>query len=86
MKIGILTLPLNVNYGGILQAFALQTTLVKMGHEVVVFDNKFVPYYKRVWYKQSLILLLRLLKSLVKPNVTVFEEKKNKKGISQTYV
>lgn len=79
MKIGILTLPLNVNYGGILQAFALQTTLVKMGHEVVVFDNKFVPCYKRVWYKQCLILLLRLLKSLVKPNVTVFEEKKIKK-------
>lgn len=37
MKIGILTLPLHTNYGGILQAYALQTVLERMGHEVVVF-------------------------------------------------
>lgn len=39
MKIGILTLPLHTNYGGILQAYALQTILERMGHEVVVFDT-----------------------------------------------
>ena len=39
MRIGILTLPLHTNYGGILQAYALQTTLERMGHEVVVFDT-----------------------------------------------
>lgn len=39
MRIGILTLPLHTNYGGILQAYALQTVLEKMGHEVVVFDT-----------------------------------------------
>ena len=33
MKIGILTLPLHTNYGGILQAYALQTVLERMGHE-----------------------------------------------------
>ena len=33
MKIGILTLPLHTNYGGILQAWALQTILEQMGHE-----------------------------------------------------
>lgn len=36
MRIGILTLPLNTNYGGILQAYALQTVLERMGHEVWV--------------------------------------------------
>lgn len=36
MKIGILTLPLHTNYGGILQAYALQQTLYSLGHEVVV--------------------------------------------------
>lgn len=36
MKIAILTLPLHSNYGGILQAYALQTTLERMGHEVTV--------------------------------------------------
>ena len=39
MKIGILTLPLHTNYGGILQAYALQTALQRMGHNVVVFDT-----------------------------------------------
>ena len=33
MRIGILTLPLHTNYGGILQAYALQTVLERMGHE-----------------------------------------------------
>ena len=39
MKIGILTLPLSSNYGGILQCYALQTVLERMGHEVVVLDR-----------------------------------------------
>lgn len=39
MKIGILTLPLHANYGGLLQAYALQTVLERMGHNVVVFDS-----------------------------------------------
>lgn len=34
MKIGILTLPFNNNYGGYLQAYALMTVLKQMGHEV----------------------------------------------------
>lgn len=36
MKIAILTLPLDTNYGGILQCYALQTVLERMGHEVQV--------------------------------------------------
>ena len=39
MRIGILTLPLHTNYGGILQAYALQTVLARMGHEVVIIDE-----------------------------------------------
>lgn len=31
MRIAILTIPLNANYGGILQAYALQTTLENIG-------------------------------------------------------
>jgi polysaccharide pyruvyl transferase WcaK-like protein len=41
MKILILTLSLHNNYGGALQAYALQTILKKMGHDVVT-DSK--PY------------------------------------------
>lgn len=40
MKIGILTLPVYYNYGGILQAFALQTYLTRQGHEVWLIDRR----------------------------------------------
>ena len=41
MKIGILTLPLHDNYGGILQAYALQKYLVDRGHEAILIDRRF---------------------------------------------
>lgn len=50
MRIGILTLPLHTNYGGILQAYALQTVLERMGHEVKVIQKErerlIVPIWK----------------------------------------
>lgn len=39
MKIGILTHPLDYNYGCLLQAYALQKTLKSMGHEVVTLNR-----------------------------------------------
>ena len=49
MKIGILTLPLHTNYGGILQAWALQTVLERMGFEVTVLSRdkkiKLTPFF-----------------------------------------
>lgn len=44
MKIGIVTLPLRVNYGGILQNYALQTVLKRIGHDVWTID-----YYRYTW-------------------------------------
>lgn len=38
MKIGILTLPLTNNYGGHLQAWALQTVLKREGHDAILLD------------------------------------------------
>ena len=40
MRIGILTLPLHTNYGGILQAYALQTVLERMGYTVEVIGRQ----------------------------------------------
>lgn len=40
MKIGILTVPFNNNYGGFLQAFALKSVFVGMGHEVVFINRR----------------------------------------------
>lgn len=38
MKIGIITQPLCTNYGGILQNFALQTQLIRLGHTPITID------------------------------------------------
>lgn len=40
MKIGIITHPLYTNYGGLLQAYALQTTLERLGHEAFEIEIK----------------------------------------------
>lgn len=56
MRIGILTLPLHTNYGGILQAYALITILKEKGHEpyLIQIDSKipawkmFFIYFKRL--------------------------------------
>ena len=73
MKIGILTLPLHTNYGGILQAYALQTVLERMGHNVVVFDTD-----KRLDIPKSpLTYVKRIVAKLLKKNsIPVFYEKK----------
>ena len=43
MKLGILTLPLLSNYGGILQNYALQQVLHSLGHEAITLNLPFPP-------------------------------------------
>lgn len=43
MKIGIITQPLAVNYGGLLQNYALQQTLLRLGHEVYTINRNNLP-------------------------------------------
>lgn len=63
MKISIITLPLHANYGGIIQAYALQTVLERMGHEVTVISRPLrlhpgrwacIKYIKRFVWKYLL--------------------------------
>lgn len=51
MKIAVLTLPLHTNYGGILQAYALQTVLKRMGHEVWLIDEGKTKWTIPLWEK-----------------------------------
>ena len=55
MRIAILTQPLRYNYGGILQNFALQTVLKRMGHDVVTLD----PHRYNYSWKQYIIFTIR---------------------------
>ena len=49
MKLAILTHPLGVNYGGILQAFALSSYLKGQGHDVTVLNRQSnLPLAKRI--------------------------------------
>lgn len=54
MRIAILTQPLRYNFGGILQNYALQTVLRRMGHEVVTLDPH--RYFCKWWQYPILIL------------------------------
>lgn len=61
MKIGVLALQLRYNFGGILQAYALQKTLNDMGHNAVHIDQcKYVSLGP--WYKKYPIYLKRAIR------------------------
>lgn len=60
MKIGILTQPLTTNYGGILQNYALQTILKRMGHEVWTLD-----YLKYDWYDWTYLNSKNIIKKIL---------------------
>ena len=71
MKIGILTLTLHTNYGGILQAYALQTVLERMGHEVEVLNRPFTPQ-KTKWMQ----IPKRIVKKMLGRDVVIFSERR----------
>lgn len=76
MKIGVITIPIFENYGGILQAYALQSVLNKMGHDVTLLvDYKAIKY--KPFYLWPLVLISRLFVRYIKQDTTVhiFHEK-----------
>lgn len=78
-KIGILTLPLHSNYGGLLQAYALQRTLESMGHKVLLIDGKVA---QSTWTRKILSLFKQIILKIIKgspviqPDWTTDKEKK----------
>lgn len=52
MRIAILTLPFHTNYGGILQAYALQKILIDKGYSVEVLDKK--PEQSSIFFRRFL--------------------------------
>lgn len=72
MKIAILTLALDANYGGILQCYALQTVLESFGHDVKVLTK---PKYGRSYcIIYSLAVCKRLIKRYVlRDKISIFK-------------
>ena len=89
MIIGILTLPFHTNYGGILQAYALQTVLERMGYEVVIL-NRDRDVHKSL-FRQMLSLgkflvkkcLLRKDVKYLSPKRSNFERHEREKNTSE---
>jgi len=64
MKINILTQPLFTNYGGILQNYALQIVLRRMGHEPLTINIPARKPGKKIVWKDSLKTLINLAQKL----------------------
>ena len=58
MKIGILTQHFLLNYGGIIQNFALQQVLVKLGHAPLTFEHD-TCYSRTRWFLRTIKHILR---------------------------
>lgn len=67
MKIGIITQPLHSNYGGLLQNYALQQTLVRAGHEVETIDWKGGSGLHAMLYRMKVRVLHTLLPNRFPP-------------------
>lgn len=82
MRVAILSLVLHTNYGGILQSYALQTALERMGHEVEVLSTSYKISMPPM-YKMPFCYLKRLANKIIKDkNTPIFYEQKLKKEYS----
>lgn len=75
MKIGILTLPLHTNYGGILQAYALQTVLERLGQDAYVIEKEHRPLHLPLW-RMPVKFARRLLRNVMGHPYPIFYERK----------
>lgn len=82
MKIGILTHPLTVNYGCLMQAYALQKVLRDMGHDVYTIDLQYRYKYGSVihqilgWLKRLCLHFLgnKSIPTAFHPSLTIKQE------------
>lgn len=65
MKIGILTVPFNNNYGGFLQAYALKTILKDMGHEVIFINRQRNPSTALKFRVYRILVKLHFIKDYI---------------------
>lgn len=74
MRIGILSLPLYVNYGGILQTYALQTVLERMGHDVTFIQKRNWPLRLKL-QDMPVVYTKRIVKNLLGQHIPMSYER-----------
>ena len=91
-RIGIVTLPLHTNYGGILQAYVLQEVLKRMGYETVTIELSFAPrisLFRKIKYfiiKSVKRYLLRQKVETLFPYKRDLELFRNKERLTRRFV
>ncbi|MNZ17679.1 Polysaccharide pyruvyl transferase [compost metagenome] len=78
-KIGILTLPLSNNYGGILQAAALYYHLEKKGHQVILIQKK----THRSTFKK---IAIKILKNIPFQNINNFRSTSKQTALHKAFI
>lgn len=77
MKIGIVTLQLHTNYGGVLQAFALQQALVRMGNDVEIIQlDEIIPAPKGIMAVRKFLTRAFRRYVLHRGDVEIFRERR----------
>lgn len=72
MKIALINLPLDNNYGGNLQRYALMTVLKSMNHEVV--HVQLLHKFNLPFWKKPLVYAKRLICKIKQPEIKIFLE------------
>ena len=87
MKIALLNLPYDNNYGGNLQRYALMKVLQDMGHDVTHVNLRFdyhLPWYKKLFSYTKRMILKYLLGRSIKINQERFARQQYKKRCAVT--
>ena len=75
MKIGIIIQPLHTNYGGLLQNYALQQVLTKLGHEVYTINKNTLGIYSAPWDKRIKFCTKQNIKKIIgRPYMPSYKE------------
>lgn len=83
MRIAIVTLPVNKNFGGILQAFALQKAIEKYGHEAYVVNPDYEEP-KGIFEKLKAYTPRVLKKYILHKNIPIRKEAERKRWLEKT--
>ncbi len=83
MKVGIVTFHFAHNYGAMLQAFALQETMKRMGHEAFIID--YAPEYHTKWFNRTISWRSCLSRSIKKMVTTIVNKLRHSYEIRVRY-
>lgn len=76
MRIAIITLSLHTNYGGIMQAYALQEVLSRNGHQPIHLQQRHITKSLHPWWLMPLVCIKRIYRKYIlhESELCIFED------------